>query len=64
MRWGTANFDSKRSAYRYYANQGETLEAFEDKLFDGSISIGYPELKAGETCGLDSDGRYWIEDHK
>lgn len=67
MRTGTAHFKSRDKAVGYYCNQGYGYDAInhvELLLLEGSIEIGPPETKPGETLSLDADGRYWIEDNK
>lgn len=67
-RQGTSNFVSKRAAVRYYATQ-ETEASYyllrklvDEKIADGSITIGRPQVKAGERIvTIDNDTRYAIE---
>lgn len=58
----TENFVSKEAALRYYGAQGNVaMEDIEKKVSDGSIKIGKPELKEGESLLLlDGGARYGI----
>lgn len=57
VRSGTAHFSTLAHAERYYCSK-ETVEA---KLAEGSIFIGKPTLKPGQTLKVDPDGRYHVE---
>jgi hypothetical protein len=60
IRVGTNRFRSIQDAVRYYAAQGETQADVQQKLNDGEIRIGAPQLKANESVTVDSDGRFFI----
>lgn len=67
MTWGTSHFVSRAMAVRYYgeytpgAKLAEKVATVDRKLKEGSIHIGPPELKPGETLSVIDDGtRYAI----
>lgn len=60
---GTSHFESVQSAERYYAEYGysDVKKAVAQKLADGEIHIGPPQLKEGEELRLNrEEGRYFI----
>lgn len=60
---GTANFVSKATAIRYYQPYffENTAVAVEQKIAEGEIFIGQPELRPGETLSIIDDGaRYAV----
>jgi hypothetical protein len=60
MRTGTEHFVSERAARRYYRQQTGSGR-IADKIKDGSIKIGPPTIKRGETLGIIKDeGRFEI----
>lgn len=64
MQSGTSYFVSKEAAVKYYKGQDydDAEVAVEQKLKDGEIHIGKPELKDGETLKVNKEeGRYFIE---
>lgn len=60
--YGTAHFVSHEAAVSYYdAYEDDPARAVETKLREGSIHIGKPELKPGQTLSVIDDGtRYAI----
>ena len=63
LRRGTCHFVSIAAARSYYARQGEDAAAVLDKLEEGAIHIGPPELKPGQVLHVIADeGRYEIEE--
>lgn len=60
-RIGTSHFNSFHNAVMYYDAYGYDVDAVEDKIEAGEISIGKPSIKAGEMLSTDNDGRYQIE---
>lgn len=67
-RWGTSYFVSLRTALAYYrpycsGTKAELAEMVGQKLKEGSIHIGKPSTKAGETLSVVAgEGRYQIEE--
>lgn len=64
MRYGTSHFQTRAAANRFYKAYGETPADVGRKLDAGEIHIGRPERKAGQSIGVDADGRYWIVEEK
>lgn len=63
LRTGTCHFVSIAAARAYYARQGEDAAAVLDKLAEGAIYIGPPDLKPGQALHVIADeGRYAIEE--
>lgn len=59
---GTNHFDSKWSAYAYYAEYGYSRQYVDQKISSGEIRIGKPILKDGETLYMNGkEGRFFIE---
>jgi len=58
---GTGCFVSLQAALVYYAHYGYDSLAVADKIDNGEIVIGEPELKEGESLWLNkAEGRYFI----
>lgn len=62
---GTCNFVSLRKAVLYYSAYGVPLEQVEQKLQDGEITIGVPQVLPTQRVILHpTEGRYFIEDRR
>jgi hypothetical protein len=56
--WGTSYFRSYAHAVHYYRHQYK--RSFVDEMLaEGSIHIGAPPMKDGETCILIDEGTRW-----
>lgn len=64
MIYGTCYFVSREAAEQYYADyERDPARAVETKLSEGSIQIGKPALRAGQTLVVIDDGtRYAVEE--
>ena len=60
MRYGTSHFTTLSAAYEYYRTYGYWPEDVDFKVACGEITIGYPELSAGERLEEDPTGRFHI----
>lgn len=62
MTYGTCYFVSREAAIKYYREyERDPARAVETKLSEGSIQIGKPALRAGETLTIIDDGtRYAV----
>lgn len=59
---GTSHFVSYGTADRYYRDYGYTPADVTQKVADGEIHIGKPQLKKGETLiTIDNGTRYAIK---
>ena len=60
---GTSHFVSFQRAVLYYSTYGYPLEQVEQKLQDGEITIGVPQVTPKQRVILHpTEGRYMIED--
>ncbi len=58
---GTSNFVSLRAARTYYARlDGLTHDDVAEKIREGAITIGMPNLKPGQRCKFNKEGRYIV----
>lgn len=63
-KWGTSYFTSKSAAVRYYKAYGDDAASVDRKIKEGSIHVGKPPLKAGQTLStVDGGKRYAIEEN-
>lgn len=61
MTTGTHHFVSALRAGEYYAHQGFSPSDVAQKIQDGEIAIGPPQIKNGQKLLIDKDeGRYFI----
>lgn len=62
MKYGTAHFNSVKSAQTYYAPYGYSESEVLDKFDDEEIFLGKPAYdKATQTIELDTlEGRYFV----
>lgn len=59
---GTNHFNSRFSAYDYYAEYGYSRQDVDHKISSGEIHTGKPVVKEGESLILNNkEGRYFIE---
>jgi hypothetical protein len=60
---GTNNFVSRQRAYIYYRDYGYHISDIDQKIRDGEIAIGAPDLKPGQRLFIIDNGtRYAIEE--
>ncbi|MCP4374008.1 MAG: hypothetical protein GY797_38775 [Deltaproteobacteria bacterium] len=60
---GTAYFNSKIEAVRYYAKQDTDKQSVETYIKEGLIYIGLPKGVSKHDLSLDDDGRYWRKEN-
>ena len=59
--YGTSNFVSLRAARTYYARlDGLNHDDVAEKIREGAITIGPPNLKPGQRCKFNTEGRYLV----
>lgn len=61
---GTSHFVDRESALNYYSYQGGMAgigQIVDQKLEEGEIHLGPPEVKKGERLFVNDEGRYCIE---
>jgi len=56
---GTAYFNSKIEAVKYYAKQDTDKQSVEVYIKEGLIHIGPPKGFSKHDLYIDDDGRYW-----
>ena len=62
---GTSHFVSFKRAVIYYSAYGVPLEQVQQKLQDGEITIGVPQVTPKQRVILHpTEGRYLIEDRR
>ena len=60
---GTCHFVSFQKAVIYYSTYGYPLEQVQQKLKDGEIAIGVPQVTPKQRVILHPiEGRYFVED--
>lgn len=59
-RIGTNHFATHGQVGAYYFNYGFSWKDWQEKIKNGEVCVGKPEIKEGETLKIDKDGRYWI----